>query len=43
MRGPGRAQIVIVGGGFGGLFPAKAPARTPAPRLLTRTGAQGAR
>jgi NADH:ubiquinone reductase (H+-translocating) len=37
LRGPGRAQIVIVGCGFGGLFAAKALRRTPADvRLIDR-------
>ena len=37
LTGPGRAQIVIVGCGFGGLFAAKALRRTPADvRLIDR-------
>jgi NADH:quinone reductase (non-electrogenic) len=37
LAGPGRAQIVIVGGGFGGLFPAKALRCMPAHvRLIER-------
>jgi len=37
LTGPGRAQIVIVGCGFGGLFAAKALRRTPADvRIIDR-------
>ena len=34
LTGTGRAQIVIVGCGFGGLFAARALARTPADVLV---------